>query len=169
MSEKRPLTLAGRLMHYGRYGADSEDARLGDLTIGYPSLVRGYEPESFSASECTITAEQSLSCPTYDRLFGNRMLVANAELRLPLLGSLGLIPSRSIPPVETALFYDAGMAYRSQEQARALGIARRPVSSYGGTLQVNVLGYFIAQLSYVHANDRPLRRWGWEFGIVPGF
>jgi outer membrane protein assembly factor BamA len=164
-----PMSLAGRILHFGRYGKDSEDARLSDLSIGYPSLVRGYEPESFTPNECTVVSSQSLYCPTFDRLFGSRMLVANAELRLPVLGFMGVVPSRSVPPVETALFYDAGLAWRSKAISRALGIPRRPVSSYGATLRFNALGFFIGQLSYVHANDRPQKRWGWEFTIVPGF
>lgn len=164
-----PFTLASRVMHYGRYGRDSEDPRMTDLSIGYPSLVRGYEPGSFSAGECTVSSGNSVSCPVFDRLFGSRILAANAELRLPVLGFLGVVPSRGLPPVETAFFYDAGMAYRSKSLAQSLGIPRRPVSSYGTTLRFNVFGYFIGQLSFVHANDRPLRRWGWEFTIVPGF
>src|SRR6267143_4652458 len=46
----RPFTLAGRVMHVGRYGNDGE--RLYPLFIGYPSLVRGYDFGSFDASEC---------------------------------------------------------------------------------------------------------------------
>ncbi len=164
-----PLSLAARVMHYGRYGWDSEDPRMTELFIGYPSLVRGYEADSFSPDECTLSSGGSVSCPTLDRLFGSRMLVGNAELRLPIFGFLGVIPSRGAPPVDAAFFYDAGMAYRSKELARSLGVPRRPVSSYGASLRFNVLGFFIGQLSYVHANDRPQRRWGWEFSIIPGF
>jgi hypothetical protein len=61
------------------------------------------------------------------------------------------------------------MAWRSQDLARALNVARKPVSSYGVSMRFNVLGFFIGQLSFVHANDRPAKRWGWEFSIVPGF
>ncbi|MBN1566424.1 MAG: PD40 domain-containing protein [Acidobacteria bacterium] len=164
-----PLSLAGRVLHYGRYGKDSEDLRLSELFIGYPSLVRGYESGSFTPDECIVTSGNSISCPTFDRLFGSRLLVGNAEVRLPLLGFRGIIPSRSVPPVETAFFYDAGLAWRSKEISRALGIPRKPVSSYGATLRFNALGFFIGQLSYVHANDRPQKRWGWEFTLVPGF
>ncbi len=164
-----PLTFAARVLHYGRYGSGSEDSRMSDLTIGYPSLVRGYQPESFSPAECDVSSSGSGSCPTLERLFGSRILVGNAEIRLPLIGFLGVIPSRNFPSLDSAFFYDVGMAYRSRELTRSLGIPRRPVSSCGATVRFNVLGYFIAQLSYVRANDRPLRRWGWEFALVPGF
>jgi hypothetical protein len=64
---------------------------------------------------------------------------------------------------------DAGMAWRSKELARAFNVPRKPVSSYGTSLRVNVLGFFIGQISLVHATDRPGKKWGWEFSIVPGF
>ena len=164
-----PLSLAGRVLHYGRYGGDSEDGRLSELSLGYPSLVRGYEPGSFSPKECAPGTGGELSCPTFDRIFGSRLLVGNVEARLQTLGPLGIIPSRSFPPVETAIFYDAGLAWRSKRISSALGIPRRPVSSWGGSLRFNAMGFFIAQLSYVHANDRPARRWGGNFRSSPAF
>src|SRR5262249_55566845 len=36
---KRPITIAMRALHYGRYGSDSEDPRLVQLYAGYPELV----------------------------------------------------------------------------------------------------------------------------------
>jgi hypothetical protein len=71
--------------------------------------------------------------------------------------------------VETALFYDAGVAWTSDDEAEFLGGSRRPVSSYGGSLRVNLLGFAIAQFSLVHPNERPLKDWGWEFVLLPGF
>jgi hypothetical protein len=41
----RPLSLAGRLLHFGRYGGDSEDFRLNELSHG-----RGKRGTSFSGS-----------------------------------------------------------------------------------------------------------------------
>lgn len=165
----RSLTLAGRLMHYGRYGGDAEDDRQQEIFVGYPTLVRGYSAESFSIEECGPDLERTGACPVYDRLFGSRMAVANAELRVPLLGFLGVIPSRSLPPVEGALFYDAGVAWRSGELARLISRPRKPVSSYGATLRFNVLGFFVAQLSYVKPQQRPLKSWFLEFSVTPGF
>jgi Tol biopolymer transport system component len=164
-----PLTLAGRIMHFGRYGGDAESPLMRDLSVGYPSLVRGYEAGSFTAAECVTSDAQSVSCPAFDRLFGSRMAVANAELRLSLTGYRGLLSSSGLPPVEIAPFFDAGMAWRSQEMARAFNVARKPVSSYGISTRFNVLGFFIGQLSFVRANDRPGKGWSWEFSVVPGF
>ncbi|MFB3776301.1 MAG: basic secretory protein-like protein [Bryobacteraceae bacterium] len=165
----RPITLAGRLMHYGRYGWDAENSRMQDIFLGYPSLIRGYEADSFSIGECGPALFQTGACPVFDRLFGSRMAVANAELRVPLLGFLGVVPSRGLPPVEGALFYDAGIAWTSGELARRMDRPRKPVSSYGASLRFNVFGYAIGQLSYVKAIDRPLKPWHWEFSFSPGF
>ena len=140
-----------------------------DLFLGYPSLIRGYEANSFSSNECGPKLLQTGACPVFDRLFGSRMAVANAELRIPLLGFLGVVPSRGLPPVEAALFYDAGIAWTSADLARRLDRPRKPVSSYGASLRFNIFGFAIGQLSYVKANDRPFKPWMWEFSFSPGF
>ena len=51
------FTIATRVMHYGRYGSGAEDPRLTPLYIGYPALVRGYDVDSFSATDCTPIAQ----------------------------------------------------------------------------------------------------------------
>jgi len=161
----RPLTIAGRVLQYGRFGSGGEDSRLQQLFLGYPALVRGYDPDSFSAAECGAVISQTGACPVFDKLLGSRLAVANAEIRVPVLGPLGVIPSEAVPPVETALFYDAGAAWTSAERLTR----GRWVSSYGAALRVNLLGFAVAQLSYVHPNDRPLKDWMWQFDFVPGF
>jgi Tol biopolymer transport system component len=168
-SIRRKVSLAGRLLHFGRYGGSSEDSRLQPLFVGYDSLIRGYDPGSFSASECGPTLQQSGACPVFDQLLGSRMAVANAEVRVPIFGVLGVIPSPGVPPVETALFYDAGVAWTTSDKANFLGGSRRPVTSYGSSLRINLLGFAIAQISLVHPNDRPDRNWLWEFSFLPGF
>jgi hypothetical protein len=165
----RPLTLAGRLIHFGRYGRDSEDDRLQDLFIGYPFLMRGYDVGSFSVQECEPTVNTDGSCPVFDRLIGSRLAVANLELRIPLFGPLGIVPSRGFLPIETALFYDAGVAWTAAQDASFLGGPRKPVTSYGGSLRINLLGFAIGQVSLVHPNDRPMRDWIWQFDLTPGF
>jgi outer membrane protein assembly factor BamA len=110
-----PFTLATRAMHIGRYGRDSESNRIGALFVGYPWLIRGYDSESFTAQEC-----QTGDCNEFQRLFGSRIAVGNVELRLPLLGAIGVVRSPQIPPVEIAGFYDAGAAWTNL-QRRASG------------------------------------------------
>lgn len=106
----RPLTFAVRGLHYGRYGKDSETGRLSPLYLGEEMLVRGYGWGSFTPDEC-VSSNQN-SCPVIDRMFGSRLLVANAELRIPLFGTSewGLL---NVPflPTEIAPFFDAGIAY----------------------------------------------------------
>ncbi len=165
----RPFTLAGRVLHLGRYGADSEDERLHDLFLGFTSLVRGYRPGSFRSAECVEPDAPPGACPVFDRLLGSRALVGNVELRVPVLGVLGVIRSPGFPPVETALFYDAGVAWTAEQNPSFAGGDRTPVSSHGVAFRVNLMGFAIAQFSLVHPNDRPLQGWHLEFALTPGF
>ena len=165
----RPLTIAGRVLHYGRYGGDSQDSRLQELFIGSSSLVRGYSAESFSPDDCGAAQPQVSGCPAFDRLIGSRVAVANVEVRVPIFGALGLVYSPGVPPVETALFYDAGAAWTREDKVNFLGGSRRPVTSYGATMRVNILGFAIGEINYAHPNDRPAKRWVWEFNLSPGF
>jgi Tol biopolymer transport system component len=164
----RPLTLAGRFLHFGRHGGGAGDRRLQDLFIGYPALIRGYDPNSFTIEDCGSTVQTTGTCPAFDQLLGSRMAVANLELRIPILGFLGVIPSRGFPPVEIAPFFDAGV-WTSAEKAWFLDGPRNPVTSYGASLRFNILGFAIGQLSYVRPNDRPRQNWMWQFSLLPGF
>src|SRR5262249_25583592 len=107
----RPYTLAFRALHYGRYGRDSEDSRLFPLFLGDPGLVRGYDYNSFDASECR--GDLSRGCPTFDRLLGSRLLVGSVELRFPLFGAIAGGRRWYGPvPIELALFADGGVAWQ---------------------------------------------------------
>ena len=165
----RPFTIAARVLHYGRYGGGAMDPRLQDMFIGYPSLVRGYDPSSFSATECGASLGQNGTCPVFDQLLGSRIAVGNAEARTQLLGPLGVIPSRPLPPAELALFFDAGYAWKSVQQANLIGEKHDPVRSTGVSFRINLLGFAIGQISYVHPLDRPFKKWLWQFSLVPGF
>jgi outer membrane protein assembly factor BamA len=154
----RPLTIAGRVLHFGRYGSDGEDARLTPLFVGYPSLVRGYDLNSFATEE-----------PIFDQLLGSKLAVANVELRLPLLGTLGLLPSPGVPPLEAALFFDAGSAWTDAMRPSFLGGDARTVTSHGLALRLNLFGFAIGEVDLVHPNDRTDKGWYWLFSIQPGF
>jgi Tol biopolymer transport system component len=168
----RPFTFATRLMHYGRYGSGGEDSRLQPLFLGYPGLVRGYSFGSFDASECKPGPGQDPnSCPVFDQLLGSRMVVANAELRFPLLGVLGLGSGYyGAFPIEFALFGDGGLAWDTADQPSIFGSGTRdPVFSAGAGLRINLLGFAVAEVDLVHPFDRPDRNWVWQFEIQPGF
>ncbi len=166
----RPLNFAIRGLHFGRYGGDSEDDRLRRLFIGFPSLVRGYEAESFDVRrECEDPGGPFFSCPVFDRLLGSRLGVANAELRLPLIGGIGLLPAPGFPPTEIGGFFDAGVAWTKEEGPSFLGGSRRPVKSVGAFVRMNLFGFAIGEVDFVNPLDRPERDWYWTFSLQPGF
>jgi len=163
----RPLTLAFRVLHFGRYGEGAEDERLYPLFIGYQTLVRGYNTGSFSAEECG-TGD---GCRVFDRLAGSKMIVFNTELRFPVFNVLGLGKGYyGILPVELAAFFDGGLAWTSQDRAWFLeGGDRKPVFSAGLTLRMNVFGYAILGVSATHPFNRPNKDWVFQFMFTPGF
>ena len=167
----RPFTLAFRLLHYGRYGKNAEDERLWPVFIGYEGLVRGYNSSSFIADEF-----EDDPFP-YDRLFGSKIIVANAELRFPLLGALGIGKGYyGAFPIEFNAFYDVGLAWSeddpdtpdTDERAWFLGGDRKPLSSVGVGLRANVFGLVVG-LNYVRPLNRPHRGWYFQFTFFPGF
>ncbi len=164
----RFYTIAGRIMHYGRYGRDAENSMLLPLHVGYPELMRGYTLGSFSTSECT--AGPAGSCETLDRLLGSRLLVANLELRFPLLRPFGVTSGMYGPlPVEVALFTDAGVVWTKADRPTFWGGNRPPVTSAGVTFRTNLMGFAIGQLDFAYPFQRPGRGWVWSFSLTPGF
>lgn len=163
----RPYTFAFRLLHYGRYGGDGEDPRLVPLFLGYPTLVRGYDLDSFSAAECGPSAAGD--CPVFDRLVGSRMAIANAELRFPPFSALGGRRLYGPVPIDLLAFFDAGVAWTSRDEASFLGGDREPVTSVGFGARVNVLGFLIGEVDYVKPLDRPGRGWHWQFNFTAGY
>jgi outer membrane protein assembly factor BamA len=162
----RPVTLAFRGLHYGRYGRDGEDGRLAPLYLGYPGLVRGYDVVSFDPSECVVAA---VSCTAFDQLVGSRLAVVNGEVRAPLYGLFSRRSFYGPLPVEVALFTDAGTAWTSGHNPQLLGGNQKWVRSAGAAIRVNAFGYAIAEIDYVRPFDRPGRGWLWEFNLTPGF
>ncbi|NNF58406.1 MAG: peptidase S9 [Rhodothermaceae bacterium] len=173
-----PMTFAVRALHYGRYGPDAENGRLNPLYLGYGPLVRGYSSGSFETNEAFGDF--------VDRLYGARLAVANAELRLPLLGTpeFGLV---SFPylPTELVLFADAGIAWgiadrlsflnpvTGQPSQLVLGnplSEQKPIVSVGASLRVNLLGALILEPYYafpLSRDDVPSGVFGLNF--TPGW
>ena len=163
----RPVTLAARVMHYGRYGAGGEDPRLSPLFVGYANLVRGYDTGSFSAGECGISPNGT--CPAFDRLLGSRILVANLEVRAPLAALFGARNLYGPVPVEVGAFFDAGVAWDTQSKPALFGGERETVRSYGGTARVSLFGYGVLQIDFVKPIDRPAKSAFWTFNLLAGF
>jgi outer membrane protein assembly factor BamA len=188
----RPTTFAFRVLHFGRYGKDSqatwgdidddpvpgyENVRvLSDLYIGYPSIIRGYNDGSFSAQECAVSSTSS--CDVFNNLFGTRFASANFEYRIPLIGFFGVIPSAGAPPVEIAPFFDVGVAWRDgatpslscdSEGDIILVNCQEVVSSIGLAGRLNLLGFLIMELDYVNPLSRPDKGWYFQFSLLPAF
>jgi Tol biopolymer transport system component len=191
----RPFSLAFRGMHYGRYGNDAEDSRIWPLYLGDENFIRGYGYNSFGPDECLNTSTSS--CPVFDRLFGSRIIVGNAEFRIPLFGTpeFGLI-NFPIIPLEVSPFFDAGISYTGNQSPDfrftrdAGGTAsadcvnpsssgnssqfivctdRVPVFSTGISFRANVLGYLILEAYMAHPFQRPTKNWVWGFQLAPGW
>lgn len=169
----RPITFAVRGVHVGRYGSGAEDQRLFPLYVGDPQLVRGYEFDNFTQSECRGATTPN-TCPAFDRLIGSRIAVANFEIRIPLLGNdqLGLI---NMPYVATEIapFVDAGVAWNSNEsptiEFSRTATGRVPVVSAGVSARMNILGYLVLEAYYAYPFQRPEKGGHFGFQIAPGW
>jgi hypothetical protein len=170
----RPVTLAVRGVHLGRYGSDAESPRLSPLFVGRETLVRGYSVDSFELSECTAIPGSD-ACPEFDRMIGSRMAVFNLEARLPLFGveEYGLIELPSFP-AELALFVDGGVAWSEGESPqwtfeRDPTSERIPVVSAGASLRLLLLGALPLEFYYAKPFQRPREDWVFGFTIAPGW
>jgi Tol biopolymer transport system component len=169
----RPVTLAFRALHLGRYGEDAEDTRLTSYFLGYETLVRGYELSNLDPSECTDPGNTG-QCPEFSRLTGSRAGIFNAEFRVPFFGveQYGLIHFRYLP-TEISAFVDGGVAWNRHENPvwrleRRSG-QRIPVFSTGLALRVNLFGYVVAQVYYAYPFQRPEKGAHFGFVLAPGW
>jgi Tol biopolymer transport system component len=150
----KPVTFAGRLYGYGRLGQTNN--QLYPLFIGYPYLIRGYEANSFYNNNNTATGEFSIN-----QLIGNRIAVANLEVRLPFTGpeKLAALESKFLFS-DLNLFFDAGLAWdkgdkveigKTKPTQTGTDINGNPIYSKvtalsaGISARVNVFGYFVIE------------------------
>jgi Tol biopolymer transport system component len=169
----RSMTLAFRGLHYGRYNYSDDFQANGFIQpffLGYETLIRGYSHESYSSAECG----GGPGCPGYDRLFGQRLGVLSAEVRVPFVGTdqFGLIDLPYVP-VELVAFADAGIAWDDQREAdwslSRSGTDRVPLISTGLSARLNILGFLILETYYAYPWQRPLKGWHWGFNLAPGW
>jgi outer membrane protein assembly factor BamA len=164
---KQPVTFAGRVLHVGRYGPDSEDPRLSELFLGYSTLVRGYDVDAFSDTLCTPTPTGA--CPEYDRMFGSRVLVFNGEVRLPAGGlATGRLDYGPVP-VELFGFVDAGLAWTQAERPTFANGNRDWIASAGVGARVNLFGFAVAEFNLARPIVRPVSGWQFVFNLRPGW
>lgn len=166
----RPLTLAVRGIHYGRYGRDAEGF-LYPLFVGDQSLVHGYDYNSIGLDECVQTNTPN-SCPVFDRLFGSKMAVANAEIRVPLFGTKEFGLATGFIPTELFGFADAGLTWNKGQNPNLRfetnSTERVPVVSVGAGVRM-LLSYIPIELYYAHPFQRPQKSWVFGFNIIPGW
>jgi outer membrane protein assembly factor BamA len=166
----RPVTIAVRGLHYGRYGRDAEHDRLLNLYVGHPEFVRGYGLGSFTPIGCLRRASASGGeCDLFENLTGSRMLVGNIEVRAPLPGLWrGEIEYGRIP-VDVVAFADAGLSWTNADQPWFAGGPRHPVRSVGGAVRVSVFGLLAVEVAASRPLDRVDRDLQWQIGIRQGF
>ena len=163
-------TIAGRVLHYGRYGSGGQDPRLSPLYLGYPDLVRGYDVGPVGATSCAVGALTVADCTSFDQLMGSRMLVGNLELRFPLLRPFGVSQRMYGPlPVEVAFFTDGGVAWNSGQRPSFFGGDRHGIASAGAALRVNLGGYAVAELDFARPVPTQGHGWVFQFNFSPGF
>lgn len=179
----RNLTIAVRGLHYGRYGLTVDESvadgfgLFNPLFLGYETFIRGYAWESFETSECSAGATAGNSCPTLNRLYGNRLAVASLEMRIPFIGveRYGIINFPFLP-TELVAFADAGLAWDNPFtndspvlEWSTSSTERVPVTSVGLSARVNILGFLVLETYYAYPFQRPQKGWHWGFNLAPGW
>ncbi len=173
----RPFTIAVRGMTFGRYGRDAERF---PIFLGSTELLRGYTYGSIRNHECVNPSSGGgnvTGCADLDQLIGSKIAVASAELRFPLTRSLvlGFLPI-GFPPIEAALFYDAGIAWSegsiikgSRSATDDPVLVRVPLKSWGSSIRVNMLGLMILRFDYTKPIDRARNKSYWTISLGPTF
>jgi hypothetical protein len=158
----KPYTIATRILHLGQYGPDADDPRLLPAFLGSRQFVHGY---SWGSLKCPPASEGN--CEALEDLLGSRLVVANLELRVPVLG----IRARDIRygpvPLDAFIFADGGVVW-SQPLAQTLRRERHVISSVGAGVRINAFGIPI-EWAVVRALNAPARGWTFDFGVRPGF
>jgi outer membrane protein assembly factor BamA len=159
----RPVTVAVRAEHVGRYGPDARDARLTPLVVALQTRVRGYDLRTFAATECGRSAT---ACSPLDELAGGRLAVFNLEVRAPIPGVLsGDLRYTGGVPIEAVAFLDAGVLWTphaglrtEHDRFRSVGIGAR----------MN-LGGIPLELAAARPFDRTDKRWTVSLLLRPGW
>jgi hypothetical protein len=157
----RPVTIAARVEHVGRYGPDSADARLTPLVLGLQTLVRGYDLRRFALDECGRLATE---CSLLDQLTGSRFALVNLEVRAPLLGLFTGELEYGPLPIEAIAFADAGFLWTARPGAP---LERDRFRSIGAGARAN-LGGLVVEMTGVRPFDRA-SGWTVSFLLRPGW
>ena len=175
------LTFASRVFFNGSYGRDANQL---PIYVGSPQFVRGYDQSSFyggySCESFLGTGNVYANGCSAPQLIGTRALVLNEELRFPIIRrfDLGALPI-GIPPVDGALFYDAGLAWSAGQSIHiskpanfdpTKDIDRYFLRSYGATIRMNLFNLAVLSWSVARPLDRPgYKRFNWTFSVGLGY
>jgi hypothetical protein len=101
----KPISLAFRAMHYGRYGNDANE--LYPLYLGNEYLIRGYNFNAFYKYD-----GNSNDLLDVNNITGSKIIVFNSELRFPFTGvkRFSLMKSGYLFS-DIILFFDAGVSW----------------------------------------------------------
>lgn len=167
----KPVSLAFRFYNNNRIGGDKDNNLISPLYLGYSWLIRGYDGTSPKNTE-----NPDVNSVSINQLIGSRMVVTNAEIRIPLFGpkNLSLIKSKYLY-ADLALFFDGGLIWDSHHMPEFKWQStsdndRIPVFSTGPALRINIFGYLVVEPFYAF----PLQNGGFKNGIfginfVPGW
>jgi len=167
------LTIASRFTGTFRTGRDES---FFPNYIGNPNGImwlRGYDRVNALNFGCQPTIGASAGCSNAE-LLGSKALVASTEVRFPLIRrfELGVLPIQ-LPPVDGAVFFDAGMAWSSGQSAQFSRPAnfnaerqRYLLRSYGYSLRLNLFNFALLRWDFAIPLDRPERKgfWQWSLG-----
>lgn len=149
-----PFSLGFRIMHYGRYGKSAEE--LHPMYLGNEFYIRGYSFRSLSQTPCN-----GEDCLNVNNLVGSKMLVTNAEFRIPFSGPkrLAMIKSKTFF-TDLVFFADGGLIWsdfdsiRMQWEPSSSDEMKTPVFSTGVAFRINLFGYIILEPYYAYPFQR---------------
>ncbi len=185
---REPVTFALRAFHRGNYGAgqgqltdEFEDLFVRE-TLGDPyqlAFVRGYSFSSiFEEQKCQVA-----NICEIEHLYGTRVGLASAEVRVPLLGpDILSLAAFEYLPTDLVLFGDAGVAWTNENfsdltletvtpannDVASGPVTAQPVVSTGLSARVNLLGAIVFEAFYARTFQRSKN---WDFGLIlrPGW
>ncbi len=141
--------------------------------LARPDFIRGYNRDNFGSIQCTgLPSDDGSKCNTEETI-GSRVAFANAELRFPIVRSLGSRLPIGLPPLDGLIFYDAGVAWSAGQTL----LAARPtdydftkqralLQSYGFGFRLNLFNIAIVRWDWAVPVSRPGQKgFGtWFFG-----
>ena len=140
----RPYGIALRATHYGRYGGNGD--QLFPLYIGSPWYIRGYDFNQIQENFVQNGKSTNL-------LFGSKLFVTNAEVRIPFTGpeQLALVKSKFLF-TDLNFFMDGGVAWTNFDQFRNDNETGLPnaefLFSVGASVRVNLFGAMVLEPYY---------------------